>query len=109
MIFGVLIVEDIFGIGIIVLLLGIVVSGLVEIGEVFFMVGKFSLFMIVVLVVGIFLVLCLLVYVVKFESNEMLLVIVFGLCFGFCLLVVKLEYSMVFGVFLIGVIMVELC
>jgi CPA2 family monovalent cation:H+ antiporter-2 len=49
----------------------------------------------------------LLAYVAKFESNEMLLITVLGLCFGFCLLVVKLEYSMVLGAFLIGAIMAE--
>lgn len=107
LIFGVLIVEDILGIGIIALLSGIAVSGSVETGEVFSTVGKLSLFMIVALVVGILLVPRLLAYVAKFESNEMLLVTVLGLCFGFCLLVVKLEYSMVLGAFLIGAIMAE--
>ncbi|NWL79509.1 cation/H(+) antiporter [Pseudomonas taiwanensis] len=107
LIFGVLIVEDILGIGIIALLSGIAVSGSVETGEVFATVGKLSLFMIVALVVGILLVPRLLSYVAKFESNEMLLVTVLGLCFGFCLLVVKLEYSMVLGAFLIGAIMAE--
>jgi CPA2 family monovalent cation:H+ antiporter-2 len=63
--------------------------------------------MIVALVVGILLVPRLLAYVAKFESNEMLLITVLGLCFGFCLLVVKLEYSMVLGAFLIGAIMAE--
>ncbi|MDH4558826.1 cation:proton antiporter [Pseudomonas sp. BN417] len=107
LIFGVLIVEDILGIGIIALLSGIAVSGSVETGEVFATVGKLSLFMIVALVVGILLVPRLLAYVARFESNEMLLVTVLGLCFGFCLLVVKLEYSMVLGAFLIGAIMAE--
>ena len=107
LIFGVLIVEDILGIGIIALLSGIAVSGSVSSGEVFSTVGKLSLFMIVALVVGILLVPRLLAYVAKFESNEMLLVTVLGLCFGFCLLVVKLEYSMVLGAFLIGAIMAE--
>ncbi len=107
LIFGVLIVEDILGIGIIALLSGIAVSGSVETGEVFATVGKLSLFMIVALVIGILLVPRLLAYVAKFESNEMLLVTVLGLCFGFCLLVVKLEYSMVLGAFLIGAIMAE--
>jgi CPA2 family monovalent cation:H+ antiporter-2 len=63
--------------------------------------------MIVALVLGILLVPRLLAYVATFESNEMLLVTVLGLCFGFCLLVVKLEYSMVLGAFLIGAIMAE--
>ncbi|MDH4655903.1 cation:proton antiporter [Pseudomonas sp. JS3066] len=107
LIFGVLIVEDILGIGIIALLSGIAVSGSVETGDVFATVGKLSLFMIVALVIGILLVPRLLAYVAKFESNEMLLVTVLGLCFGFCLLVVKLEYSMVLGAFLIGAIMAE--
>jgi CPA2 family monovalent cation:H+ antiporter-2 len=107
LIFGVLIVEDILGIGIIALLSGIAVSGTVSSGEVFSTVGKLSLFMIIALVIGILLVPRLLAYVATFESNEMLLVTVLGLCFGFCLLVVKLEYSMVLGAFLIGAIMAE--
>ncbi|EST17434.1 sodium/hydrogen exchanger family protein [Pseudomonas putida S610] len=107
LIFGVLIVEDILGIGIIALLSGIAVSGTVSSGEVFSTVGKLSLFMIVALVIGILLVPRVLAYVAKFESNEMLLITVLGLCFGFCLLVVKLEYSMVLGAFLIGAIMAE--
>lgn len=107
LIFGVLIVEDILGIGIIALLSGIAVSGTVSSGEVFSTVGKLSLFMIVALVIGILLVPRLLAYVARFDSNEMLLVTVLGLCFGFCLLVVKLEYSMVLGAFLIGAIMAE--
>ncbi|MGZ0713491.1 cation:proton antiporter [Pseudomonas palleroniana] len=107
LIFGVLIVEDILGIGIIALLSSIAVSGTVSSGEVFSTVGKLSLFMIVALVIGILLVPRLLAYVAQFESNEMLLITVLGLCFGFCLLVVKLEYSMVLGAFLIGAIMAE--
>ena len=107
LIFGVLIVEDILGIGIIALLSSIAVSGTVSSGEVFSTVGKLSLFMIVALVIGILLVPRLLAYVAKFESNEMLLITVLGRCFGFCLLVVKLEYSMVLGAFLIGAIMAE--
>ena len=107
LIFGVLIVEDILGIGIIALLSSIAVSGSVSPEEVFSTVGKLSLFMIVVLVIGILLVPRVLAYVARFESNEMLLITVLGLCFGFCLLVVKLEYSMVLGAFLIGAIMAE--
>ena len=107
LIFGVLIVEDILGIGIIALLSSIAVSGSVSPEEVFSTVGKLSLFMIVALVIGILLVPRVLAYVAKFESSEMLLITVLGLCFGFCLLVVKLEYSMVLGAFLIGAIMAE--
>jgi CPA2 family monovalent cation:H+ antiporter-2 len=49
----------------------------------------------------------LLDYVARFKSNEVLLVTVLGLLFGFCLIVVKLDYSVALGAFLIGAIMAE--
>lgn len=107
LIFGVLIVEDILGIGIIALLSGIAVSGSVSSADVAATVGKLTLFMVVALVIGILLVPRILAYVARFQSDEVLLITVLGLCFGFCLLVVKLEYSMVLGAFLIGAIMAE--
>ena len=107
LIFGVLIVEDILGIGLIALLSGVAISGSVSGSDVFLTISKLSLFMIVAMLVGILLVPRLLAYIGKFRSNEMLLVTVLGLCFGFCLLVVKLEYSMVLGAFVIGAIIAE--
>ncbi|EEO28078.1 cation:proton antiporter [Oxalobacter paraformigenes] len=107
LIFGVLIVEDILGIGLIALLSGVAISGSVSGSDVFLTISKLSLFMIVAMLVGILLVPRLLAYIGKFRSNEMLLITVLGLCFGFCLLVVKLEYSMVLGAFIIGAIIAE--
>ncbi|MCL1886979.1 MAG: cation:proton antiporter [Betaproteobacteria bacterium] len=107
LIFGILIVEDILGIGLIALLSGIAISGTVSSGDVFATVGKLTLFMVVVLVLGILLVPRILAYVARSNSDEILLITVLGLCFGFCLLVIKLEYSMVLGAFLIGAIMAE--
>lgn len=107
LIFGVLIVEDILAIGMIALLSAIATTGTVSGGAVFTTLGKLSLFMIVALVLGILIVPRLLSYVAKFESNEMLLVTVLGLCFGFCLLVVKMDYSMALGAFVIGAVMAE--
>jgi CPA2 family monovalent cation:H+ antiporter-2 len=40
-------------------------------------------------------------------SDEMLLISVLGFCFAFCLLVVKLDYSIALGAFLIGAVMAE--
>jgi CPA2 family monovalent cation:H+ antiporter-2 len=107
LIFGILIVEDVLAIGMIALLSGIAMHGSVDAGDVFGTVGKLSLFMIVSLVLGILLVPRLLAYAAKFESNEMLLVTVLGLCFGFCLIVLKLNYSIALGAFMIGAIMAE--
>ena len=107
LIFGVLIVEDILGIGLIALLSGVAISGSVSGSDVFFTISKLSLFMIIAMLVGILLIPRLLAYIARFRSNEMLLITVLGLCFGFCLLVVKLEYSMVLGAFIIGAIIAE--
>lgn len=81
LIFGILIVEDILAIALIALLSGIAMTGTVDAGDVLATVGKLSLFMIVALVLGV--------------------------CFGFCLLVVKMEYSIALGAFMIGAIMAE--
>ncbi|MBI1889676.1 MAG: cation:proton antiporter [Burkholderiales bacterium] len=107
LIFGILIVEDILGIGIIALLSGIAVTGTIDAGNVFITIGKLSMFMIVALVLGVLIVPRLLTYVARFGSHEILLITVLGLCFGFCLLVVRMEYSIALGAFLIGAIMAE--
>lgn len=108
LIFGVLIVEDMLGIGIIALLSGIATSGGdISAGGVIATISKLALFMVVSLVVGIIMVPRILAYIARLQSDEMMLVSVLGLCFGFCLLVIYLDYSVVLGAFLIGAIMAE--
>ncbi|CAB3765536.1 cation:proton antiporter [Paraburkholderia humisilvae] len=106
-VFGILIVEDILGIAILVLLSGIAQTGSLSAGVAFVTLGKLLLFMTVSLVIGILVVPRALNYVARSRSDEMLLVSVLGFCFGFCLLVVKLDYSIALGAFLIGAIMAE--
>jgi monovalent cation:H+ antiporter-2, CPA2 family len=106
-IFGILIIEDILAIAMLVLLSAIATTGSVSTGAVFGTLGKLSLFMVVSLVLGVLIVPRLLAYVARFKNNEMLLVTVLGLCFGFCLLVVKLDYSLALGAFVMGAIMAE--
>lgn len=107
LIFGILIIEDILAIAILVLLTGIATSGTVSTAAVFSTLGELTLFIVVSLVVGILTVPRLLNYIDSFKSHEMLLVSVLGLLFGFCLLVIKLNYSMALGAFLIGAIIAE--
>lgn len=107
LIFGILIVEDILAIAMIVLLTSIATSGSLSTAAVFSTLSELTLFMVVSLVVGIVTVPRLLNYIDSFKSQEMLLVSVLGMLFGFCLLVVKLEYSMALGAFLIGAIIAE--
>ncbi|WP_248320325.1 MULTISPECIES: cation:proton antiporter [unclassified Caballeronia] len=107
LVFGILIVEDILAIAMLVLLSGIAQTGAVSAGMAAVTLGKLLLFMTVSLVVGIVVVPRALDYVARSKSDEMLLVTVLGFCFGFCLLVVKLDYSIALGAFLIGAIMAE--
>jgi CPA2 family monovalent cation:H+ antiporter-2 len=107
LVFGILIVEDILAIAMLVLLSGIAQTGELSAGVALVTLGKLLLFMTVSLVVGILVVPRALNYVARSGSDEMLLVSVLGFCFGFCLLVVKLDYSIALGAFLIGAIMAE--
>lgn len=107
LVFGILIVEDILAIGIIALLSGMAVTGTVSTLDVTATLAKLTLFMVVALVLGILLVPKLLHYVAGFKHDEMLLITVLGLLFGFCLLVIKLDYSVALGAFMIGAIMAE--
>ncbi|MDQ7978767.1 cation:proton antiporter [Paraburkholderia sp. SARCC-3016] len=107
LVFGILIVEDILGIAMLVLLSGIAQTGELSAGVALVTLGKLLLFMTVSLVIGILVVPRALNYVARSKSDEMLLVSVLGFCFAFCLLVVKLDYSIALGAFLIGAIMAE--
>ncbi len=107
LIFGILVVEDVLAISIMALLSGIAISGSVVPREVALTVGGVALFIVVSMVIGILVVPRLLTYVARFHSHEMLLITVLGLCFGFCLIVVKFEYSIALGAFLIGAVMAE--
>lgn len=107
LVFGILIVEDILGIAMLVLLGGLAQTGELSPAVAFVTLGKLLLFMLVSLLAGILIVPRALAYVARVGSDEMLLVAVLGFCFGFCLLVVKLDYSIALGAFLIGAIMAE--
>ena len=107
LIYGILIIEDVLAIAMIALLSGVATTGTIGATEVISIVGKLSLFIIVAVVIGLLTIPRLIGYVTKFRSNEMLLITVVGLCFGFCLLVIKLDYSIALGAFIIGAIIAE--
>ncbi|MDB6039092.1 MAG: sodium/hydrogen exchanger [Verrucomicrobiales bacterium] len=107
LIFGILIIEDILGIVMIALLSGIATTGSLSAGTVGVTLGKLSVFLVVILVVGLITVPRLIGYVAKFKSNEMLLITTLGLCFGVSLLAAKVGYSVALGAFIIGAIIAE--
>ncbi|MCC6209175.1 MAG: cation:proton antiporter [Gammaproteobacteria bacterium] len=107
LILGILIAEDILAIAIIALLSSLAISGSMDVGQVAGTLTRLTVFMVVSVVIGLLLVPRLLAYVARFNSDEMLLVTVLGLCFGFCLLVIRLDYSVALGAFMIGAIIAE--
>lgn len=107
LVFGILIIEDILGIAMIALLSGIAMTGTMSFGEVGATLGKLSIFLAVVLVVGLIAVPRLIAYVSRYKSNEMLIITLLGLCFGVSLLAVKLGYSVALGAFIIGAVIAE--
>lgn len=107
LIFGILVIEDVFAILILAILTTLAISGSVEINQIILTATKLTTFLVVSLFLGILFIPRLLSYIAKFHSNEMLLISVLGLCFGFCFLVLKLEYSVGLGAFIIGTIIAE--
>ena len=107
LIFGILIVEDIFAILILALLSSIATTGSLDTREVLMTSIKLSSFLVVALLTGILVIPSLLNYINRFKNNEILLITILGLCFGFCLIVIKLNYSVALGAFIIGAIIAE--
>ncbi|VVC75478.1 Inner membrane protein YbaL [Aquicella siphonis] len=106
-IFGILIIEDIFAILILALLSSIATSGTLQFKDAAITAAKLSSFLTVSLIAGILFIPRLLSYIAKFKNDEVLLITVLGLCFGFCLLVVEFNYSVALGAFIIGAIIAE--
>ncbi len=107
LIFGILVIEDIFAIAMLGLLSSIAMSGSLHFSEVMISLGKLSSFLVVSLFFGILFIPKLLNYIAKFNNNETLLITVLAICFGFCLFVIKLNYSIALGAFVIGAVMAE--
>ena len=107
LIFGILIIEDILGIAMIALLSGIAMTGSLSVAGIGLTLGKLTVFLVVVLVIGLATVPRLFGYVAKFKSNEMTLVTALAFCFGVSLLAAKLGYSVALGAFVIGAVIAE--
>lgn len=107
LIFGILVVEDMFAIVILALLSTMVNIGHFEFKEMLFVVTKFLSFLLASLLIGILVIPRLFDYIEKYKSKEMYLILTLGICFSFCLLVLKINYSTALGAFIIGAIISE--
>ncbi|MCQ4167580.1 cation:proton antiporter [Tahibacter harae] len=107
LVFGILVIEDIFAIVLIAVLSGIAITGSVEPGTALATVGKLSLFIVVALVLGLLLLPRLVDHIAAEGSSEMLLVASLGICFGAALLAAAAGFSVALGGFVAGAIVAE--
>lgn len=106
-IYGILVVEDILAIAIIAFLSSFATTGVLGWGEIARVILKLSVFLVSVLIVGLFIVPKILRYVWRFRDHELFLVTILALCFGIALTAASLGYSVALGAFLIGAIVAE--
>ncbi|WP_313919811.1 cation:proton antiporter [Tahibacter sp.] len=107
LVFGILVIEDIFAIVLIAVLSGIAISGAVEPGRALATLGRLSLFIVVALVLGLLLLPRLVDHVAASGRSEMLLVTSLGICFGAALLAESAGFSVALGGFVAGAIVAE--
>ncbi|HSX60719.1 MAG TPA: cation:proton antiporter [Tahibacter sp.] len=107
LVFGILVIEDIFAIVLIAVLSGIAISGAVEPGRALATLGRLGLFIVVALVLGLLLLPRLVDHVAASGRSEMLLVTSLGICFGAALLAEAAGFSVALGGFVAGAIVAE--
>lgn len=106
-VFGILVVEDLFAVLLMVLLSTLAVSKEVEGLELLNSVIKLGVFLLFCFVVGIFAIPSLLKKTKKYLNDETLLILSIGLCLGMVLIATKAGFSSALGAFLMGSILAE--
>jgi CPA2 family monovalent cation:H+ antiporter-2 len=106
-IYGILIVEDIFAIVLIALLSGIARTGTLEWSKALADIGQLAAFLAVSLTLGFLAIPRLIHWIARSRNEEVLLISSLALCFGFSMFTVRLGYSVALGAFLIGAIIAE--
>ncbi|MDE6268037.1 MAG: cation:proton antiporter [Muribaculaceae bacterium] len=104
-VFGVLIVEDLFAVLLMVVLSSIAVNKSVEGSELLLSVSKLVFFLVIWFVVGVYVLPSVLNRVRVFLNNETLLVVSMGLCLGMAVFSVACGFSLALGAFVMGSIL----
>ncbi|MDE6544143.1 MAG: cation:proton antiporter [Muribaculaceae bacterium] len=104
-VFGVLIVEDLFAVLLMVILSSIALNNSVEGGELIMSVSKLVFFLVIWFVVGVYVLPSALNRVNRFLNPETLLVVSMGLCLGMAVFSVQCGFSLALGAFVMGSIL----
>lgn len=108
MVLGVLVIEDLVVVFLLVILLMVFVFNNVKGSELLGVVFKFGFFLVFWFLWGIFFLFGIFRKFFKYLMDEMLFIIVLVLCFGMVILVFKVGFLVVLGVFVMGLIFVEI-
>ena len=106
-VFGILVVEDLFAVLLMVLLSTLAVSKHVEGMELLDSVVKLGVFLLFCFVVGIYLIPSFLKKARTFLNDETLLIVSLGLCLGMVMIATKAGFSSALGAFVMGSILAE--
>ena len=106
-VFGILVVEDLFAVLLMVLLSTLAVSKHVEGMELLNSVIKLGVFLLFCLVIGIYLIPSFLKKARTFLNDETLLIVSLGLCLGMVIIATKAGFSSALGAFVMGSILAE--
>ena len=106
-VFGILIVEDIFAVLMLVLLSTLAVSRSFEGEELLMNIARLVLFLVGCFVFGIYFIPSMLKAVRKYLNDEMLLIVSIGLCLGLVYIANAMGFSSALGAFMMGAILAE--
>lgn len=106
-VFGILVVEDLFAVLLMVLLSTLAVSKQVEGMELLDSVVKLGIFLLFTFIVGIYILPSFLRKAKKYLNDETLLIVSIGLCLGMVILATKSGFSAALGAFVMGSILAE--
>lgn len=106
-VFGILVVEDLFAVLLMVLLSTVAVSKHVEGMELLNSVVKLGIFLLFCFVIGIYLIPSFLKRAKCFLNDETLLIVSIGLCLGMVMIATKAGFSSALGAFVMGSILAE--
>lgn len=106
-VFGILVVEDLFAVLLMVLLSTLAVSKHVEGMELLNSVIKLGVFLLFCFVIGIYLIPSFLKKARTFLNDETLLIVSLGLCLGMVIIATKAGFSSALGAFVMGSILAE--
>lgn len=105
LVFGVLIVEDLFAVIMMVVLSSVAMNNSVDGGEMLYSISRLAFFLVIWFLVGVLLLPSFLNLARRYLNNETLLIVSIGLCFGMAVFSQLCGFSMALGAFVMGSIL----